>query len=286
MIITTQLELERDFTQAEKSIARYILSTGDEVLHLSARQLAERSYTSSASVVRLCHKLGIKGYNEFKIVYAGELESKLHIEGTVDVNYPFTDKDSADHVARAMAKMDSEVIQETRKLFEPAYMERIADVLDNAPCICVTGVGNALLCGLTFAHNMTRIGKTIISRELAGEHIFIANGLPKGCVTLALSYSGETEETLRTVKAIKDRHLPVVAITSIGDNQLSRLADYTIRIASRELLNDKIAPFASFTGMKYTTDVLYALIFQRHYNDFVKVKKDFDDKTESRIMAR
>ncbi|WP_366936703.1 hypothetical protein [uncultured Clostridium sp.] len=51
--------------------------------------LAQNTYTSSATIVRLCEKLGLKGYNDFKIKYSAELKINSDIYKQVDVNYPF-----------------------------------------------------------------------------------------------------------------------------------------------------------------------------------------------------
>lgn len=63
----TQLEFALDFTHAEVEIAHYILNHGEDVLNLSIKELAKRTYTSPATIVRLCRKLGLEGYNDFKI---------------------------------------------------------------------------------------------------------------------------------------------------------------------------------------------------------------------------
>ena len=66
MSIMTQLEFELEFSQSEKQIAKYILNHGEEVLSMSVKELAKETYTSPATIVRLCKKIGLDGYNDFK----------------------------------------------------------------------------------------------------------------------------------------------------------------------------------------------------------------------------
>ena len=66
MSIMTQLEFELDFSESEKDIARYILDKQENVLDLPIKKLANETYTSPATIVRLCHKLGLQGYGDFK----------------------------------------------------------------------------------------------------------------------------------------------------------------------------------------------------------------------------
>ena len=49
MSIMTQLEFELGFSQSEKEIGRYILNHGDDVLNMSVKELAKKTYTSPAT---------------------------------------------------------------------------------------------------------------------------------------------------------------------------------------------------------------------------------------------
>ena len=53
MSIMTQLEFELDFSHSEKEIAHYILNEGEKILNLSIKELAKKTYTSPATIVRI-----------------------------------------------------------------------------------------------------------------------------------------------------------------------------------------------------------------------------------------
>ena len=89
MSIMTQLEFELDFSSSEKTIAKYILDNGEDILNLSVKELAKQTYTSPATIVRLCRKLGLNGYGDFKIKYSAELQYDLHHTDRIDVQFPF-----------------------------------------------------------------------------------------------------------------------------------------------------------------------------------------------------
>ena len=67
MSLLKKLEIAENFSESEKSIAQYILQNSEEVLNLSTIELAKKTYTSPATITRLCQKLDFKGYNDFKI---------------------------------------------------------------------------------------------------------------------------------------------------------------------------------------------------------------------------
>src|SRR5579872_6411791 len=58
---------------AEQRVADFILKHPEELIYLTVTELAERTNTSESTVVRICQKIGYKGYQEFKIMLARDL---------------------------------------------------------------------------------------------------------------------------------------------------------------------------------------------------------------------
>ncbi len=72
MKLLKMMQEKEKFSPTEWLIVKYLLENYRELPELSARQLAEKTYTSSAAVVRFCQKLGLKGYAEFKVRFLAE----------------------------------------------------------------------------------------------------------------------------------------------------------------------------------------------------------------------
>ncbi|MCR5825908.1 MAG: hypothetical protein K6G54_05035 [Oscillospiraceae bacterium] len=53
-------------TSSERSVANYILNMGSRVDDLSLERVARESFTSNATVVRMCRKLGFRGFRDFR----------------------------------------------------------------------------------------------------------------------------------------------------------------------------------------------------------------------------
>ena len=58
MLIVDKLALQEKLSEGEKTLAAYILVHGMEIAKYSTRSLAEVTYTSPPTVLRLCKKLG------------------------------------------------------------------------------------------------------------------------------------------------------------------------------------------------------------------------------------
>ena len=60
-MLIEQLEKKKDFTASELQITEYVISHGMQIMDLTAEQLAEKTYTSKASVIRFCRRIGSAG---------------------------------------------------------------------------------------------------------------------------------------------------------------------------------------------------------------------------------
>lgn len=65
-MILERLKTMEGFTHQEQAVAQYILRQMEDIQGMSSDELAKASYTSKATVVRLCKKLGVAGYQELK----------------------------------------------------------------------------------------------------------------------------------------------------------------------------------------------------------------------------
>ncbi len=59
-------------TKSEKKIAKYILQSPKEIINDSAQEIALKTSTSPASVIRFTKKAGYNSLNEFKFALVAE----------------------------------------------------------------------------------------------------------------------------------------------------------------------------------------------------------------------
>ncbi|MEG0592448.1 MAG: MurR/RpiR family transcriptional regulator [Coprobacillus sp.] len=282
MSIMTQLEFELDFSSSEKEIAKYILNHGDDVLSLSVKELAKKTYTSPATIVRLCKKIGLEGYNDFKIKYSAELQYDLHHNDRIDVNFPFSKDDSHTLISHKIASLSQEVISETIKLINFDQLDKIVDLIYQYHDIDIYGSGNSLLAAMSFQHKMMRIQRSINIKILHGEQVFQSYNANENRLSIIISYSGETYELIQVAQTVKEKKSPLIVLTSIGDNHLSHYADYILNFGSREKVFTKIAPFASQASMEYLMNVIFSCVFQKDYEENIQNKISYDKKNDAR----
>lgn len=282
MSIMTQLEFELDFSESEKEIGRYILNHGDEVLSMSVKKLAQETYTSPATIVRLCKKIGLEGYNDFKIKYSAELQYDLHHSDRIDVNFPFNKSDTHQMICHKLSSLTQEVIADTVKLIDFHQLDQVVDLLYHNHEIDIYGSGNSLLAAMSFQHKMMRIQRNVNLKVLHGEQIFMSYNSNENRIAIIISYSGETNEIIQIAQILKEKKTPIIVLTSIGDNRLSHYADYILNIGSREKIFTKIAPFSSQISIEYLLNVIFSCLFQKDYDENIENKISYDKKNDIR----
>lgn len=89
----------------------------------------------------------------------------------------------------------------------------------------------------------------------------IAQALRKGDVQIAISYSGSKKEIVLCAEAAHKQGATVIAITSLADSPLRRLADYTLDTVSGET-EWRSSSMSTRTAQNSVTDLLFVGMVQ------------------------
>lgn len=280
MWITHKLEYLQNFSESEKILAEYILNNGEDVLLMSSQELAAVTFTSPATVIRFCKKLGLKGYNDFKFKYSAELQSISTNKNKVDFNLPFKKNDSVKDITTKMNLLYKESIDDTLKLFNFDILENVAKLLNKSKIIKIFGIGSNSPYTVDFQYKMMRIGHSVQMAPMPTEqHIFALNTDSNTCAIL-ISYSGETQDIIDIADILNENNTPIISITSYNDNRLSKRAQYSLHTSSRENIISKISTFSSGISIQFILDTLFCCIFEKNYDNNLKQKLNHAKQVE------
>lgn len=101
MKILQQLK-ENHYTESEQQVIDYLLDHLEDLTLLSINDLAKKSYTSNATIIRLCHKVGYQGYRQFKLALLQELEANKYMVSQVDYTIPFQINETSEQIIQNM----------------------------------------------------------------------------------------------------------------------------------------------------------------------------------------
>jgi glucosamine--fructose-6-phosphate aminotransferase (isomerizing) len=94
--------------------------------------------------------------------------------------------------------------------------------------ISITGCGTAFNAGMVGMYLMRALCKIPVEMELASEFRYGDRAMDPRTLTIAMSQSGETADTMEAVKIARESGAPVIGICNVIGSHLSRLADGTL----------------------------------------------------------
>ena len=123
---------------------------------MNVRDLAEATFTSSSTIIRLCKKLGFKGYREFQreLLYelaASDARDEVVLEDIVK-------EDGLEQVVRKVMRSDISSLEATAQLF-PGCPRGLCGARASARTINLFGIGQSQLVCRDFEAKLMRINK-------------------------------------------------------------------------------------------------------------------------------
>jgi arabinose-5-phosphate isomerase len=166
------------------------------------------------------------------------------------------------HLKRARQVFDVEIagLRAVRQQLDDDFegvVELLVEVLRKRGKVVVVGIGKSGSIGRKIAATFTSTGTTsVVLHSVDALHgdVGVVND---GDVILALSYSGESEELLNLLPAVKRFAVRVVALTGVATSTLAKHSDFVLNVrVPREACPFNLAPTASTTAMLVMGDAL------------------------------
>ena len=263
------------FSSTEETIVEYILSHPAQIAEMTTRELAEKTYTSPAAIFRLCQKLGLKGYNEFKIKFTSEINRTLPC-GAHIMRRPITDKDSTSDIVRKLAQLEIEAIEETKNEMDLAQMERIAELLDKADIIDIYAYDQNFSLAQMAVYNFLQVKKTAVAHNSLNSQLSAALIADKHHLSIIISRSGLNQRLIRTARILKKQGIKTILLSVNRETKLACLCDEFLYVANTLDYLDLGGNIFS-VGVRYYFDVLVSLLLSRHFTEVESFYKEFEN---------
>ena len=172
------------------------------------------------------------------------------------------------HLAKAHEVFDIEIaaLKKVRAQLDLSFaraVEIIVDATKSRGKVVVVGIGKSGNIGHKIAATLTSTGATsVVLNSVDALHgdLGIVND---GDVILALSYSGESEELLNLLPALKRFSVKFLSLTGNPKSSLGRHSDVVLNVkVPREACPFNLAPTSSTTAMLVTGDALAMAVLE------------------------
>ena len=183
------------------------------------------------------------------------------------------------HIAKAREVFDIELaaIKAVRAQLDKSFdtaVSTITDAVNRRGKIIVVGIGKSGNVGAKIAATLTSTGSTSVllnSVDALHGDLGIIND---GDVILALSYSGESDELLNLLPAIKRFSVKIISLTGGLKSSLARHSDIVLNVhVPKEACPFNLAPTSSTTATLVMGDALAMAVLQARgfkQSDFAK----------------
>lgn len=261
-------EIMMQYSDARHAVGEFIIREQENVYKYTLGEIAERTYTSKATVVRFAKAMGYDGWKEFMKDYIAEIRYQKAHENAVDYNFPFKESDSLPEILDSIQQLQIETIRETRDLIDLECMNLAAKrIIRGKNIVIFSNSPNSYYAG-AFARKLCSIG-CLARTANRGEGGLLAAAMGKEDCAVIISYSGNnpTKDPVDKIKILKSNHVPMIGITSGGDNYVRKELDCVFTMVSRERLYTKIANYSTEESLTFILNSIFSCVFAQNYRE-------------------
>lgn len=244
-----------NLTPRAQTIGQAVLDDPRAIIHLTVSDLAERTTTSVASVVRFCQDIGLRGYADLKIRLAADT---IPTEGTLHEGIRPTD-DASTILKKVLADSQAAVAGAAETIDADRFTSAVAALSHASHVLCV-GVGTSAPLAQDAGYRLRTIGLNADAPPDGHVQHVAARLLKPDAACLCFSHTGQTSESLMAVEAARDAGATTIAITSFYRSPLTDLCDIALVAGAKET-DFRVEAFTSRIAHIAVFDALHAAVF-------------------------
>ncbi len=267
MNLLTRMRGVKDLTPSEKHIVDYIFANLNEILNIGIVELAELTCTSTATVMRLCKKVGKESYIDFRHELSYELMryNKNSILKTAQT--PVDRYDSLSDIVNKVANQNAKSILDTISTNTPENIAAVVAAMAQAKRIDFYGMGPSHVVALDAKIKCMRLG---IPSSAEGDRVSMmlnAKAYTDETLAFIISYTGSTTEMLEVAMELTKAGTASVSLTSVKQNDLTALCTYQLFVDSTESWN-RLGGMSSRISTLNLIDILFTALINSDYQKY------------------
>ncbi len=221
---------ERELTDTEKKIAKWIFKKGNLTENTTAKSIAEKHEVSMALIVKICNKLGYTGFKDAKSDILNYLDDiPTHIDED------FSPNEKPEQIISKVFNLSIQTLKEGWAISDGDLNEKAAQMIVHARHIDLYGVGGSQSVCADFLHKLLRIG--IRSSTYMGDRNMMsmsASLLSKNDVIIAVSQSGTTQDVIAPLIIAKSNGAKIISITNSLLSPIAEISDISLGSPARD----------------------------------------------------
>ncbi|WP_142825905.1 MurR/RpiR family transcriptional regulator [Planococcus soli] len=257
------------FTKSENKIYDYILTHPNKVLYHSLTELSEFSGVAEATVLRFFRKLGFKGFQDFKFLFAQEVPP---------TNNSLQDESFVHRIRNSIVQ----AIEDSSEVVDMDTLEECIKAIDGSQDVVIFGIGSSGIAGLDMQNRLMRIGKHVNAITDSHFQIMRASSLNEKSVVIAISLTGSTKDIVDAVKLAKEKNATVIALTNYVKSPLTKYADFVLLSSAKESPLDS-GSLVSKIAQLYLIDLICTGLTMNNVQDAESVKREITEHIAGKL---
>ncbi|MFB3163860.1 MurR/RpiR family transcriptional regulator [Neobacillus sp. 179-J 1A1 HS] len=261
---------------SEKKIIEFIEQNQEEIIHLSITEVAERSETSESSVVRLCKRLGYKGFQDLKINLAKEV-----IAPEKQILEVIEKGDDLVTIKKKIFQSNIQALYDTLEVCNDDEIRKAVEAISKARLIEFYGTGGSGTVALDAHHKLLKLGIKSFAYNDPVLQAMSASVLTNEDVVIGISHTGSNTDVLAALKLAKEAGATLICITNSSKSPITNISDIVLQSASKESLFRTDA-FSSRIAQLTIIDLLVAAVanqqYELCYSNIQKTRRSTIDK--------
>ncbi len=253
---------------AEQRVADFILKYPDDLIYLTVTELAEKTNTSESTVVRLCQKIGYKGYQEFKIMLARDL-----VEPSSAIYEQIDPKDTLEQIKTKVFQANAQALQDTIEVLQDAELERAVAAIAHARKVDVYGVGGSASIAIDAYHKLLKLGIPAVALSDGDMMAMSASLLGEGDVVLAISHTGASRDVTDALGRARGNGATTICITHRSTSPITKVADIRLYTAAKETAFRSDAMSSRIAQLSIIDTLYVGIALSDHDRSLEMVKK-------------
>ncbi|MCI0183514.1 MAG: MurR/RpiR family transcriptional regulator [Acidibacillus sp.] len=249
------------FRKAEGKVGALLLESPECFYQLSISEVATRSQTSEATVIRFAKVLGFSGFQSLKISLAQEVAVANDILSSGVV--PTDDWQKA--LLKAI-QMYQVTLSETGDLLLQSCIPSVLTAIESATMILITAVGTSGSAASMLQYKLSRLGYRAYYHADPHNQALQVSLLHENDVVIALSASGTTKDTVDVMRLAYEQGAKTVAVTQYAKSPLTSFAQDVLLTTGRETAISSGAVSTAISQLA-VVDAIFIGLMLHHFND-------------------
>ncbi len=270
-------EYKKDASPTEVAVIDFILKNIEETSQMTIYNLAEKTFSSPSTIIRLCKKNGYTGYKDFikDLIYEQAVRSNYKDKHIAEL----TRTDEIEEIINKVTHKNILSLEETERLIDKETIKTCVNKLFECEKLTIFGMGASLIVAKDAQLKFTRINKMSYVSEDWHTQLLMAKNMSERDVALVISYSGQTDEMITCTELAKENGATIISITKNDESPINQMADHAIYVASNEF-SFRSGAMSSRIAQLNIIDILFTSYINKMYEESIEILEKTQIKKE------